>query len=225
MQQQSSRTHLLCGHRTIDILHIDLLKMEEVKDDKPKAVKLPYFHRTLSPEETALIGDISPKPMTESVAEAPAGKLASGSAWNSAMTWEERDCTKWALEKLPTLFVETADLPKSNQYTVQIKGCTNAQGSAQIAHVRGKARFIYELSIDLNFSVSDDKSANKYKGKVSVADIINDQLDDIELTVSWTDKSPPGAELATIRNTVIGAALRRFIRAKMAKFEEDFRQI
>lgn len=201
--------------------------MEEVKEDKLKAVKLPYFHRTLSPEETALIGDISPKPITETTtAEVPAaGKLATGSAWNSAMTWEERDCTKWAIEKLPTLFEDKEDLQKSNQYAVQIKGLTNAQGSAQIAHVRGKARFIYELSFDLSFSVADEKSDKKYKGKVSVSDVINDQLDDIELSVSWTDKSPPGAELATIRNTVIGTALRKLVRAKMAKFEEDFRQI
>lgn len=200
--------------------------MEEVKEDKAKAVKLPYFHRTLSPEETALIGDISPKPITESTAAEPsAGKLATGSAWNSAMTWEERDCTKWAMEKLPTLFADSEDVPKTNQYTVQIKGLSNTQGNAQIAHVRGKARFIYELSFDLKFSVSDEKSDNKYKGKISVADVINDQLDDIELAVTWTDKSPPGSELATVRNTIVGTALRRLIRSKMAKFEEDFRQI
>jgi activator of HSP90 ATPase len=197
--------------------------MEEAKDDKPKAVKLPYFHRTLSPEETALIGDTSPKPITENAADASSVKIAAGSAWNSAQTWEERDCTKWAMEKLPQLFSESEDLPKSGLYTVTIKDLSNAQGSAQIAHVRGKARFIYELSFDLKFSVvAGDK---KYKGKVSVADVINDQLDDIELSVTW-DKSPPGAELAAVRNAVIsGTALRKMIRAKMATFEQDFRQL
>lgn len=202
--------------------------MDETKDDKPKAVKLPYFHRTLSPEEMALIGDISPKPIGEAtnvaVVEPVAGKLASGSAWNSAKTWEERDCTKWALEKLPQLFTEPEALPTNNQYTVQIKDLSNAQGTAQIAHVRGKARFIYELSFDLKFSVvAGDK---KYKGKVAVSDVINDQLDDLELAVTWTKESPPGSELAAVRNTIIGGtALRKMIRAKMSVFEQDFRQI
>ena len=31
--------------------------------DAPKPVKLPYFHRTLSPEDQELIGDITPKPI------------------------------------------------------------------------------------------------------------------------------------------------------------------
>eukprot|EP00428_Durinskia_dybowskii_P060637 CAMPEP_0170381708 /NCGR_PEP_ID=MMETSP0117_2-20130122/14554_1 /TAXON_ID=400756 /ORGANISM="Durinskia baltica, Strain CSIRO CS-38" /LENGTH=195 /DNA_ID=CAMNT_0010637299 /DNA_START=42 /DNA_END=629 /DNA_ORIENTATION=+ len=195
--------------------------MEETKDDK-KAVKLPYFHRTLSPEDTALIGDITPKPIQ--VAQTEQVKISSGSAWNSANTWEERDCTKWALDKLPQLFTGSEELPKSNQYTVQINQLSNAQGTAQIAHVRGKARFIYELSFDLEFTVSSgDKD---YKGKVSVSDVINDQLDDLELTASWTGASPPGAELAAVRNTVIGGTnLRKLIRSKMAIFEQDFRQI
>lgn len=197
--------------------------MEEAKDDKPKAVKLPYFHRTLSPEETALIGDTTPKPITEAVVDSSAGKIASGSAWNSAQTWEERDCTKWAMEKLPKLFSEPEDLPKAGIFAVSIKELSNEQGSAQIAHVRGKARFIYELSFDLKFSVS--LADKKYTGKVSVADVINDQLDDIELSVTW-DKSPPGAELAAVRTAVIGGtALRKLIRAKMATFEQDFRQL
>ena len=199
--------------------------VEEVKDGK--AVKLPYFHRTLSPEELALIGDITPKPITQVAAEPTAsGKIASGSAWNSAQTWEERDCTKWALEKMPTLFDEKADLPKSNQYAVQIKSLTNTQGNAQIAHVRGKARFIYELSFDLEFSVTDDKSGKNYNGKVAVSDVINDQLDDIEFSLSWTGISPPGAELAAVRNTVIGgSALKKLVRAKVTIFEEDFRKL
>lgn len=200
-----------------------LRDMEETKDTK--GVKLPYFHRTLSPEEMALIGDITPKPITE-VASEPAGKIGSGSAWNTANTWEERDCTKWALEKLPSLFQGKEELTKSNQYAVTVKELSNAQGSAQIAHVRGKARFIYELSFDLKFAVKDEKSDKSYKGKVSVSDVINDQLDDIELAVTWTGTSPPGAELAAIRNSVIGGnALRKLILAKVATFEHEFRQI
>uniref|UniRef100_A0A7S3GS10 Activator of Hsp90 ATPase AHSA1-like N-terminal domain-containing protein n=1 Tax=Spumella elongata TaxID=89044 RepID=A0A7S3GS10_9STRA len=201
--------------------------MEEVKESKEsKGVKLPYFHRTLSPEEMALIGDITPKAITVTADATATGKIASGSAWNSAQTWEERDCTKWAMEKLPTLFENKEDLAKANQFIVQIKRLSNSQGSAQIAHVRGKARFIYELSFDLEFSVTDEKTSKKYKGKVAVSDVINDQLDDIEFALSWTGASPPNAELSTVRNAVIGGnALKKLIRTKIAIFEEDFRKL
>lgn len=202
--------------------------MENTTTEQPKAVKLPYFHRTLSPEELALIGDTTPKPIAEAtnvtIVEPAAGKLASGSAWNSAQTWEERDCTKWALEKLPDFFTEHKELPKAGQYTVLIKDLSNLQGTAQIAHVRGKARFIYELSFDLKFDVSaGDK---KYKGKVSVTDVINDQLDDIEFSLSWTKESPPNAEVAAVRSSVIGgSALKKLIKERVAKFEEEFRKL
>ena len=205
--------------------------MEEVKEEKQK--KLPYFHRTLSPEETALIGDISPKPITTAddkiaaaSAETASGKAAvSGSAWNTAMTWEERDCTQWAIKKLPTLFEGKETLPTSTKYAVTLKGLSNAEGTAQIAHVRGKARFMYELSFDLKFSVSDETTEKKHKGKIAVSDVINDQLDDVEFAITW-DKPPPGSEATALRNAVIGGStLKRLIREKMTIFEADFRQI
>jgi hypothetical protein len=204
------------------------ITMEDTQVEKAK--KMPYFHRTLSPEDTALIGDITPKPLTDAspvvVVAETSNKLASGSAWNSAMTWEERDCTKWAKTKLPTLFTSAEQLQKTNQYQVTINKLENGEGSAQIAHVRGKARFIYELSFDLSFTVEDEKSGTSYMGKVNVSDVINDQLDDIDLAITWTGKcSPPGAEVATVRNTVLGKAMKSLIINKMKQFEEDFRQL
>ncbi|KAJ1427043.1 hypothetical protein B484DRAFT_397314, partial [Ochromonadaceae sp. CCMP2298] len=62
-------------------------EITEVSEGKP--VKLPYFHRKLSDQETALIGDITPK----QIQAQPESKLISGSVWNTANTWEERDCS------------------------------------------------------------------------------------------------------------------------------------
>eukprot|EP00286_Rhodomonas_abbreviata_P018556 CAMPEP_0181294844 /NCGR_PEP_ID=MMETSP1101-20121128/3823_1 /TAXON_ID=46948 /ORGANISM="Rhodomonas abbreviata, Strain Caron Lab Isolate" /LENGTH=208 /DNA_ID=CAMNT_0023399541 /DNA_START=31 /DNA_END=657 /DNA_ORIENTATION=- len=206
--------------------------MEE--SDKAKGVKLPYFHRKLSAEETDLIGDISPKPIDSVSETAAAGadvasernttKLSNGSAWNTANTWEERDCTEWALEHLPELFTSSETLPSTNQYSVTVTTVDNTAGSAQIAHVRGKARFIYELSFDLAYTVTDSQSDKKYSGKVVVTDVINDQLDDLDMQVTWKGASPPGKELVVVRNSIMGGqALKKLIVARMAIFEEDFR--
>ena len=60
-----------------------------------KPVKLPYFHRTLSEEDTQLIGSTAPKRIEPSADETQEdSKLSTSSKWNSAGTWEERDCSK-----------------------------------------------------------------------------------------------------------------------------------
>lgn len=196
-------------------------------------VKLPYFHRTLTPEEKALIGDITPKQINtkgkdgaSTDSSVAVGTSGSGSAWNSAMTWEEKNCTSWATEKLPTLFCEEYSLGNLSNYDITIKSFSNAAGNAQITHVRGKARFMYELSFNLSFTAVS-ASGNEYSGTVAVEDVINDQLDDIELGVTWT-VSPPGAELLTIRNALLkgganGGSLKRLIKERMVVFEADFR--
>jgi hypothetical protein len=57
--------------------------------------KLPYFHRTLSDAETALIGDISPKLIDKKSSievdtASSAHSLSSAASWNSAGTYESR---------------------------------------------------------------------------------------------------------------------------------------
>lgn len=198
-------------------------RMEGSADEKLKQVKLPYFHRTLSPEDTALIGDITPKAIPAADLKEQ-GKLTEASAWNAANTWEERDCTNWAIDKLTTLFSDKNELATLKQYKFTVNGVTAVKGNAQIAHVRGKPRFIYDVVFDLKFSIEKDTPKVEYKGKISVADVMNDLLDDIDLSITWSDKkSPPGAELVAIRNAIVnGAALKEFILKRMAQFEEEF---
>mmetsp|Transcript_18822 Transcript_18822/g.31517 ORF Transcript_18822/g.31517 Transcript_18822/m.31517 type:complete len:204 (+) Transcript_18822:203-814(+) len=201
--------------------------MEENKDSA-KPVTLPYFHRKLSEQDEKLIGDITPKQIDPSTAGSTttpeSTKVSSGSAWNTANTWEERDCTAWAITRIPTLFAEEQLLavPANCAYTVTLRGASDTEGNAQIAHIRGTARFIYELSFELAFSV--DGGATPYEGKVAVSDVISDQLDDMEFEIKWTTgKSPPGPELATIRKLVAGKELKLLIKTNMMTFEQDFR--
>ena len=189
-----------------------------------KGVKLPYFHRTLSPADAALIGDITPKPITDvkKVEVVECSSSQSGSAWNAAMTWEEKDCTNWAKDKLPGLFDIDEQLSHTGEYTVTLSSCSGIDGHANITHVRGKARFMYEFSFDLKFSIKVPGGA-EYTGTAKIVDVINDQLDDIDVSLSWT-VSPPGAILIPLRNTITsGTAMKTYIKQKMAKFEEDFR--
>lgn len=196
-----------------------------------KGVKLPYFHRVLTPEETALIGDITPKPIDKKDAAAASVANANvGSAWNAAQTWEEKDLTKWAKQQMPTYFTEEFTLAGSGEsasYRVVMSGFSNVQGHAQITRSRGKPRFMYELSFDLDFTVSGGSLGDKqHTGTVSISDVINDQLDDIESEVKWKGASPAGSVLVKVRNAVNGSSsgLKAFVKQQMALFEADFRK-
>ena len=67
--------------------------------------KLPYFHRNLSPQALALIGDTSPKPIsTLSVTDISAASKPepqnTASQWNAADSWEEKDVSQVVRELL-----------------------------------------------------------------------------------------------------------------------------
>ena len=134
-----------------------------------KAKKLPYFHRTLSAEDTALIGDIAPKRI-DSVDECVDGRrISNSSAWNSAGTWEERNCTEWSKE---TIKKRLSGISCSNdKYDCVIEECTSVEGHASIASVRGKPRFLFEFEeIKLKFEVTvKDDLSSSYEGELKIA--------------------------------------------------------
>eukprot|EP01039_Chlorochromonas_danica_P005857 gene5857-6450_t len=184
-----------------------------------KGPKLPYFHRSLTPQDAALIGDTTPKPISESPSAAvtASGKLTTSSAWNGAQTWEERNTTSWCKEKLAAIIPGGAGINGSN-YAVSLTALTKTEGHAQITHSRGKARFMYEWTLTVDFEALS--GGNTYKGSVVFSDVINDLLDDIETEVSWTGKKPVHAETKIVQDL-----LKRLIISKMRTFEEEYRKI
>lgn len=183
---------------------------ETTNEAGPKPVKLPYFHRTLSPSDAALIGDITPKPIGKPEdSNSSSAKLAEGSAWNAAKTWEERDCTSPCKDLVKQAFSET-----HNTEGIQISKIDKVDGNASITHVRGRARYMYEWTVTADFKV------NGNKGTATISDLINDQLEDIEIEIKWKGTSPARAEVNAAKDTLKKDILRR-----MALFEENFRKL
>jgi hypothetical protein len=194
-------------------------KNEEVNNanDEKKGVKLPYFHRKLSTEEEQLIGDIRPKRIDGSN-EAPkkeaSNKFTEGSAWNAANTWEERDTTKWGKEQLNIIF--KSDKIQSSK--VKFHKIEKIEGNSSVTHVRGRARFLYEWSFSLDFEISG--LTGKFKGTAKVADVINDQLDDIEMELTWNAPKPALLDGRSLQNS-----LKEEIVKRMKLFEEEYQNM
>ena len=160
--------------------------MAELVTEEQKAVKLPYFHRVLSDEEQRLIGDITPKVIsaTPSAIAATSTSVAETAAWNGAGTWEERDVTKSARIVLEEAFSSSFEVAKDGGYVALFEPAENVKGHASITHVRGTPRFMYEWSFDLQFQVTNNSGdGGPYAGKVTVDDVVNDQVS--ECHVDW----------------------------------------
>ena len=150
-------------------------KSEHVKGYKiVNGKKTSYFHNELSEEAKRLIGDIAPKKI-ESAPSAPVEASESNkgtSAWNKAGTWEERDVAAWAKDSLKEQLEKVIyTLPASSPAPSAVVKMTKAKvsGHASVAVVRGKKRFIYEMSVDLEWSFSHE--SNDANGKISFPDI------------------------------------------------------
>jgi activator of HSP90 ATPase len=191
--------------------------------EEQKAVKLPYFHRTLTPEDAALIGDIRPKAIsvenTGTEVTTSSGKITTSSAWNGAQTWEERNCSAWGKEKLQAVINSSDGISKSESGYAVTFNVTKTEGSASITHSRGKARFLYEWTLTADFEATG-ASSELWKGSAVFSDVINDQLDDIEIEVTWTGKMPAKADMKIMKDL-----LKKSIIVKMKMFEVEFRNI
>ncbi|RYH20974.1 hypothetical protein EON65_21890 [archaeon] len=185
-----------------------------------KGPKLPYFHRSLTPEDAALIGDIRPKVISTEASPAAvttSGKVTSSSAWNGAQTWEERNCTTWGKEKLPVI-ISNDQTTAGNGFTITFTKLDKIEGHSSITHSRGKARFLYEWTLTVKFEAQ--RGGQAYKGTAIFSDVINDQLDDIETEVTYTGASPVYADGKVVKDLLKGLVIQ-----KVRVYEEEFRNI
>lgn len=141
--------------------------------------KTSYFHRELSKAEKEMIGDIAPKRLeqetTTTTTSTPSVQEDGSSAWNKAGTWEERDVTTWAKETLTASLLTTSYvLPESCSSfpgaTVRVSSVTKCDGHASFATVRGKKRYIYEFSLTLEWTFTNNGTTHVVKGKMTFPD-------------------------------------------------------
>jgi len=188
--------------------------MEEAKP------KLPYFHRELSKEELALLGDQAPKPInTAAQNNSFSGPPTSGSAWNAAGSWEEKDTSKQCKELFESLLDGEWGL---DAIGVNVLSCQSLEGDASLVHSKGKARYLYSYEVKLKSEITVEDKV--YEFTLLVHDLTNDQdLEDYDLEVAWTSKSPPGPLLAKAKKQLLSKDTKQALRKKVEEFEAGFR--
>merc|ERR1712176_1094650 len=142
--------------------------------------KTSYFHNELDEKSRALIGDIAPKKIENSNADAATAAKKSASkqgtsVWNTGGTWEEKDVSDWANKSLKELIHQASyELPMSSPApgaVVTVSDVSKLEGHASVAVVRGKMRFIYEYSCSLDWKLDKTDDDLNCEGSLTIPDI------------------------------------------------------
>lgn len=62
-------------------------------------------------------------------------------------------------------------------------------------------------------------------GTLLLEDIVNDQLDDMEITVTWSKTRPSNESFSKLKKFLAGDILKAEVRSKMMIFENAFNQL
>lgn len=171
--------------------------------------KTSYFHNELSDDAKMLIGDIKPKQIEQPIQTTVVQEGAS--AWNQAGTWEEKDCTQSAKQSLGAALKEVTCEPVPNTLFIVLEA--KITGTASLAMVRGKRRFLVE------FGVTIDWMAGTVKGQLGYGDI-DGTMDEFDLTEWRVDDGD--ANSVTIYKTNWDMALQECIRSWILRFPDEF---
>ena len=121
--------------------------------------KTTYFHQELSDQEKALLGDCSPKKLEVQSEGALASAPSTGSAWNAKGTWEDKDLSVWAQNKLESSLADIR-LLRDDNIQISVSRVHQISGDATITMIRGSKRYIMDYSVELEWKVSRIEVSN-----------------------------------------------------------------
>ena len=167
-----------------------------------------YFTRELSEKDAAILAssnkgprridssgnslddDSSPTPITMPFPS------TGGSQWNSAGTFEEKDISvassKYLQEELLKLSLFNVAQSGMN---VKVQGVKSMAGEVSSVFSRGKYKFIYDLSFEVNFVMTSLDCKHMTSGSLNVTDVIADEVAEVQIcnvVGSHTDRRQGG---------------------------------
>ncbi|KAJ0261477.1 hypothetical protein HA466_0045940 [Hirschfeldia incana] len=172
--------------------------------------------------------DAAPPPLPQKltnndVVAAPNAPPALGSLWNQAGTWEEKNLTKWATDRLKELLGSVGSLQFSSG-KAEIIDVNKCVGDAFLVTVRNKKRvgYTYELSLKVQGEWSFEEDIKKMKGSLDIAEFSFGELDDLEVDVKLSDDK----EMSLPLKQQIRMDMKLFlepIRQKLGQFEQELK--
>lgn len=167
-----------------------------------------YFFKSTPVEEAK---KYAPQKVRKEKDESKAASATAGSVWNSGGTWEERDVSKWACERVKQLLME-CQFEKPNYRICKI---SKVKGNASIIFTRGKRKVGYELDVHMEWEAALDDIC--VKGIMRFPEVV-DYEDEFEYLVECHDKEHSDSHEMAIRDMHDNV---RHVKAAFAKFIEE----
>lgn len=159
-----------------------------------------FFNREIDENTKALIGSIAPKKLEAEGEVILTGQQpnSTGSVWNSAGTYEEKNFTPWATDFLRDVLGKInhsfegnsiassikSIFPTVSTVLLEVNSVEAISGHAQITMNRGKKKYVCDFTATLKWTLvltfEDDKTPQKIVGQVDVLDITADREYEIE---------------------------------------------
>lgn len=133
--------------------------------------KTTFFNHEMDDKTKALIGDITPKKL-DVAAPAVTTTNSTGSAWNTAGTFESTSLSQWAHDFLSKKLQETQ--VSDNMCVVKVTSAA-ITGDGEVVVARGKRKHIYDFCASLEWSAFFNSSTETIKGKLTINDIEADE--------------------------------------------------
>ncbi|OQR92570.1 hsp90-like protein [Achlya hypogyna] len=184
-----------------------------------------FFNNELSEADKALIGDIAPQKIQDATAVQIAA-VEGGSAWNQGNTFEERDMTKFAHDRVTALVRATTALPLTLGGTaglLAVKDVKDMSGEASIAVVRGAKRYIFDLlfTVDVEWAPT---SGAPVKAQLKFIDMSSDCGGDydVEVVVPERYTHPNGKDLHQALSSKAATGLQAALFAQLNTFVKEY---
>jgi len=172
----------------------------------------------------------APKPQQVSADALPNSAASgglSGSEWNQAGTWEEKDTSAWVKERLTACLEQAA--ASSAGGSAKVSKVKSLAGEAQLVSVRKQLRHGYNFEAELSFSVSlnsadgSEDGSRSFSGVLALPELVDAvQPRDLKVEARWKGAGP--AEEFQAAAQELANALREDVRSQVASFVQEYRE-
>ncbi|CAJ1947471.1 unnamed protein product [Cylindrotheca closterium] len=147
-----------------------------------------YFTREQTKEEKMLAAQRNAPKKLDSGSQ-QSDIVSSGSKWNTAQTWEERDCGIWCRDRLTQRLKQTK--VESAALCGFITEATDMTGDASVALVSGKKRYIFDFHCNVDYEIRDSGSEEVVaSGSMKLPDICSTHHEELEVIIDGWKNGP-----------------------------------
>merc|ERR1711871_534367 len=143
-----------------------------------------FFNNELDEKTKSLIGDITPKAIAAEAVKTATTAINGGSAWNTAGTFESKNVTPWAKERIKELLGEVEC--EGGECVISVVDVKDVSGDAEITMNRGKRKFLCDFDVTIEWKVLSNGGTKEGKGSMVIRDINAEKEYDYQVIVDST---------------------------------------